>query len=234
MDKTLTIRDLPLGERPRERLKFLGARALSLRELLAIILGRGIRGAPVLKNSEDLLRRFPSLSELSECSLEDLQRLNGLGFAKACQLTACFELGRRLAFELMANKQSDQQFQALISPPQVAHTARKEIKNFHQEQCIVLSFDIRHRLIACDELSLGILNANLVHPREVFGLAIKRHAAAIILCHNHPSGDIEPSTDDLDVTDRLVTSGKIMGIELLDHVIINQSEYWSFKERNLL
>ncbi len=234
MAKLLTINSLPASDRPRERLYKSGTEALSNQELLAVILGRGTSGQPVLQQAQAILAEFGSLSELAESSPEQLMRLKGLGLAKACQLLACFELASRMTVEEQSRTVAERGPLALVSPQYIATVARAKIKDKNKEHCIVLSFDIRNKLIAADQLSVGILNANLVHPRETFALAIKRRAAAIMLAHNHPSGDLEPSADDMDITTRLTTAGKIMGIHLLDHVIISSVHYFSFKERQLL
>ncbi len=233
MSKLLTIKNLPINDRPRERLYQNGAEALSNQELLAVVLGRGNAGAPVLQQAHAILSEFGSLNVLADSSPEQLMSLNGLGMAKACQLLACFELANRLSLE-QSRHLSEAKPLALVSPQFVAAIARSKIKDKGKEHCIVLSFDIRNKLIAADELSVGILNANLVHPRETFALAIKRRAASIMLAHNHPSGDLEPSVDDLDITTRLTTAGKIMGIDLADHLIVSQTRYLSFKERQLI
>lgn len=233
MATLLTIKNMPSDDRPRERLYRSGAEALSSQELLAVILGRGTVGQPVLAQAQEILAEFGSLSVLAASSPEQLMKLKGLGMAKACQILACFELANRLSLE-QSRKVSEAKPLALVSPLYVAAIARSKIKDVNKEHCIVLSFDIRNKLIAADQLSVGILNANLVHPRETFALAIRRHAAGIMLAHNHPSGDLEPSADDLDTTARLVTAGKIMGIALLDHLIISPAQYLSFKERQLL
>jgi DNA repair protein RadC len=233
MTKLLTIKNLPADDRPRERLYQVGAEALSNQELLAVVLGRGTAGLPVLQQAQAILAEFGSLQVLSESSPEQLMHLKGLGLAKACQLLACFELAQRLALE-QSKHLSESKPLALVSAQYVAAIARSKIKDKHKEHCMVLSFDAQNKLIAADQLSVGILNSNLVHPRETFTLAIKRRAASIMLAHNHPSGDLEPSVDDLSVTTRITTAGKIIGISLLDHLIVTTTQYLSFKERQLL
>ncbi len=233
MSKLLSIKNLPLDDRPRERLYRNGPQALSGQELLAVVLGRGSATQPVLMQAQAILSEFGSLSALAEASPEQLMKLKGLGLAKACQLLACFELNNRLNLE-QSRFLGERKPLALVSPQYVAAVARSNIKDKKKEHCIVLSFDIRNKLIAADQLSVGILNANLIHPRETFALAIRRNAASIMLAHNHPSGDLEPSVDDLDITTRLTTAGKIMGIELLDHLIVSSASYLSFRERRLI
>jgi DNA repair protein RadC len=233
MDNNFSVKDLPAHERPRERLFGLGVSALSTPELLAIILGQGIRGNSVLAHAQGLLAN-QSLGVLAQKSMQDLMQMKGIGLAKASQLVACFELGWRLQMEEAHTAKSRKAAKKIISANQISNLARSKIKDFNKEYCVVLSFDIRGKLIATDELSVGVLNNSLVHPRETFGLAIARHAASIVLAHNHPSGDLEPSAEDLDITTRLVTAGKIMGIEFLDHLILSKSSYLSLREQNLL
>jgi len=230
---TLSIKSLPPGDRPRERLFREGAESLSLQELLAVILGRGTAAKPVFTQAREILTEFPSLTALAESSPEQLMEISGLGMAKACQLLACFELANRWQLE-QSRTVAERGPLALVSPQYVAAVARSKVRDGKKEHCIVLSFDVRNKLVAADQLSVGILNANLVHPRETFAVGIKRRAATIMLAHNHPSGDLEPSADDLDLTSRLTTAGRIMGIELADHIIFNRSGYLSFKERQLL
>ncbi len=220
---TFTLHDVPLAERPRERLVKYGASALSMGELVALLLGTGTSSQPVMRTATSLLQRFPELRGLSEASLEDLQSEPSIGPAKACLLLACFELARRMSFEVTGSA-------VISSPREAAQAAREHIRDFYKEHTMVLSFDARNRLIKADEISVGILNASLVHPREVFGIAIKRHAASVMLCHNHPSGDIEPSADDIELTERLATAARIIGIPLLDHLIISENKHESLKE----
>lgn len=233
MPKLLTIKNLPADDRPRERLYRNGAESLSTQELLALVLGRGTAGAPVLAQAQAILAEFGSLRALADSSPEQLMKFKGLGLAKACQLLACFELANRWQLE-HSRTLAEAKPLALVSPQYVASIARSKIKARQKEHCLVLSFDVHNKLIAADLLSVGILNANLVHPRETFALAIRRNAASIMLAHNHPSGDLEPSTDDLEITTRISTAGKIMDIALLDHLIITSTHYLSFKERQLL
>jgi DNA repair protein RadC len=234
MPKPLSIKSLPPEDRPRERLFRDGAESLSVQELLAVILGRGSAAKPVLAQAREILAEFPTLTVLAESSPEQIMKLGGLGMAKACQLLACFELANRWQLEQSRTTLAESKPLALVSPQYVAAVARSKVRDANKEHCIVLSFDVRNKLVAADRLSVGILNANLVHPRETFALGIKRHAASLMLAHNHPSGDLEPSADDLDITARLSSAGRIMGIELADHIIFSRSGYLSFKERQLL
>jgi DNA repair protein RadC len=233
MSQYLTIKQIPKTDRPRERLWHAGVHSLSIQELLAIILERGTAGLSVMQQAQQILAGFGSLAALAESTPDQLMKYKGLGLAKACQLLACFELANRLRLE-QSQQVAEKLKQEILSPAYAAAVARAKIRDNHKEHCVILTFDIRNHLISADELSVGTLNANLVHPREVFSLAMSRHAASIIVAHNHPSGDLEPSEDDIDVTDRLSTAGRIMGIELLDHIIISPTSHLSMREYNLL
>lgn len=223
MNQTPTISNLPSDERPRERLLRYGIESLSLQELLCLIFGRGF--------SQDLLVAFNSLDKLSDASIEELKKINGIGLAKACQLKACFEIGRRLKNEVKLNRNKKL---IINSPKDIFQLLRGKIINFHKEYFVVVSLDNRNKIISVDTVSIGILNSSLIHPRETFEIAIKNHAAAIILCHNHPSGELKPSKDDIIITDNLIKAGKFMGIEIYDHIIITKEEYFSFAKNRLI
>lgn len=226
-----TLHDLPQSERPRERLLKYGAEFLSLQELLALIFGRGTKGEPVMKIAQDLLSKFGSLQVIEEVSIEDLKTIKGVGTAKACQLKACFELARRLnapARHLGTLPAGRQEGRSLVSPKDIYRAVYSKIVNFHKEHLLVLSLDNRNKIIGVDTVSIGTLNSNLIHPRETFEIAIKRHAAQIILCHNHPSGELIPSEDDILITKNLVSAGNILGIKVIDHLIITKNGFCSF------
>lgn len=168
-----------------------------------------------------------------QASLEDLQTVKGIGFAKAAQLKACMEIARRKeqAGESLAESQKGN---AVVSPQAVSRLVQAKISNYAKEHFLVVSFNVRNKVIGIDTVTVGTLNASIVHPRETFDTAIRRHASHIILAHNHPSNDTEPSSQDLAITNRLAQAGKILGIELVDHIIVGQSGFLSFKERQLL
>lgn len=224
------IDGLPRQERPRERLKQFGPQALSAQELLALILSRGVQGASVANIAGQLLSRFGSLENISQASQADLQKIRGLGEAKAASLQACFELSQRLS----AAVYDEPIVRTITNPRHLFRLVRGRIANYHKEHLLVLSFDTKNHFLGSDTVSVGILNANLVHPREVFDAAIRRHAAHIILTHNHPSSDLEPSQNDLDITTRLVSCGNIMGIKVIDHLVVSKKNYFSFKEHSLI
>lgn len=230
---SFTVRDLPKSERPRERLKNIGVDKISSPELLAVILGRGIKGESVLVTVQKLIHHFGNLQNILEASLDDLMKVRGIGFAKACQLTASFELSKRLLKENLELEKERVKKNAISSPGEIVEYIKSEIEDYSKENFFVVSFDVRNRLIGIDKTSKGTLSASLVHPRETFESAIRRHAAQIIVAHNHPSGDSDPSDDDIRITKRLYEAGKIMGIELIDHIIITKDRYCSLKDKNV-
>lgn len=230
--KSFTIHDLPKSERPRERLKKFGPESLSAQELLALILGRGVRGESVSMTAQKLLSYFGSLEGIMNASLEDLQSVKGLGLAKASQLKACFEIARRVFTKSEIAEETKQK--EITSAQEIYELIKSKISNYAKEHLVVLSFDTRNKFLGMDTISVGTLNANLIHPRETFDAAIRRHAAHIIVAHNHPSGDPEPSEDDLEITKRLMESGKILGIEVMDHIIVTKNDFFSFKDRKLI
>ncbi len=233
MSKSFTIHDLPLEERPRERLVKFGEHSLSIQELLQLILGRGIAGESVAVTAQKLLTHFGSLQKLSEASIEELSQIRGIGLAKACQIRACFEIARRI-YNNGQTSNDKQKAKTILSAEDVYKLVKSKLKNYTKEHFFVLSFDTRSKFLGIDEISVGTLNANLVHPRETFEAAIHRHSAQVIITHNHPSGNPEPSKEDLEITQKLVESGKILGIEVADHVIITNKIYLSFKEEGLI
>ncbi|MBU3965407.1 DNA repair protein RadC [Patescibacteria group bacterium] len=227
MNKSFTIHDLPKEERPRERLVKLGEQALSAQELLQVILGRGIAGESVAVTAQKLLSQFGSLQKLAEASIEELSSVKGIGLAKATQIKAVFEIGRRLSTQAPPYKSKE-----LTDPKKVYQLIKSKLKDYTREHFYIIALDSRNHSIA--EVSVGSLNASIVHPREVFSEAIKNKAASVIFAHNHPSGDTEPSEDDLIITKRLVEAGKILGIEVADHIIVVKNGFLSFKEKGLL
>jgi len=229
--KAYTLHDLPADERPRERLVKYGVESLSLQELLSLIFGRGVKGESVVSISQKLITTFTSIDSLSEASIEELKGIKGLGLAKACQLKACFEISRRLRKEENSNKNKNR---IINSPKDIFPLLKEKIINFHKEYFMVVSLDNRNKVINVDTVSVGTLSSSLIHPRETFEVAIKNHAAATIICHNHPSGELKPSEDDLIVTQNLVKAGKLLGIEVSDHLIITKDGYFSFKEKKVI
>ena len=227
MSKSFTIHDLPVDERPRERLVKFGEQVLSAQELLQLILGRGIAGESVVVTAQKLLSQFGSLQRLAEASIEELSLIKGIGLAKAAQIKAAFEIGRRLFTQTLPYKNKE-----LTDPEKVYRLIKSRLKDYHKEHFYIIALNSRNHSIA--EVSVGSLNASIVHPREVFAEAIKNKAASVIFVHNHPSGDPEPSEGDLLTTKRLVEAGKILEIEVVDHIIVTSNSFLSFKERKLL
>ena len=229
LDGSFTIHDLPAEERPRERLKKHGSQALSGPELLALVIGRGVPGKSALIIAQELLKRFRNIKGVSEATLEELSVIGGIGLAKAAQLKACFELGRRQHLE-------DERPKVEITNPQsVVNAIRAKIQDKAKEHFALILLDTRNAVLHISTISMGTANASLVHPREVFKKAIAHGASSVALAHNHPSGNPEPSDDDVRLTQRLVEAGRLLGIEVLDHVIVTTTErYVSFKERGLM
>src|SRR3989338_214619 len=225
MSKSFTIHDLPKEERPRERLVKFGEQALSAQELLQLILGRGVAGESVAVTAQKLLAQFGSLQKLAEASIEELSSIKGIGLAKAAQIKAAFEISRRLSTQASSYKSKE-----LTDPEKVYRLIKSKLKDYHKEHFYIIVLNSSGYSIA--EVSVGSLNASVVHPREVFAEAIKNKAASVIFVHNHPSGDPEPSADDLEITKQLTESGKILGIEVIDHIIITKTGFISFKEKN--
>jgi len=227
MGKTFTIHDLPMEERPRERLVQFGERALSAQELLQIILGRGVAGESVATMAQKIIAKFGSLQKLAEANIEELSSIKGIGLAKATQIKAVFEIGRRVSTQIPSYKSKE-----LVEPEKVFKLIKSKIKDYHKEHFYVIALNSRNHSLA--EISVGSLDASIVHSREVFSEAIKNKAAAVIFVHNHPSGDSEPSGDDLDTTKQLAEAGKILGIEVIDHIIVTKDNYFSFKDARLI
>lgn len=205
-----------------------GAEALSSLELLSLIIGRGVPGRSVLSIAQELLETYGSIHEISQSSIEELTKIRGIGKAKAIQLKACFELGKRQELDI-AKKNF-----IINNPKSVYELVKRKIFNKSKEHLLLIILDTRNKVISISNVSTGILNSNLVHPREVYKEAIHHNAASIIIAHNHPSGNPEPSEEDKDITNRLVEAGKIVGINVLDHIIIGKDSYFSFKEKGYL
>lgn len=219
------IKSLPEEVRPRERLAARGAEALSTAELLAIVLRTGWREESALDLAQRLLAEPRGLRFLAEAGIEELGSFKGMGLAKAAQIQASVELGRRLA-------QSGCPSRPVISgPADVASLLMEEMRYLDREQFRTISLNTKNHVLFIDRISTGSLNASIVHPREVFKPAISRSAAALVLVHNHPSGDPSPSEEDMDVTRRLIEAGRILGIAILDHIVIGDGRWLSLKEQ---
>jgi DNA repair protein RadC len=224
----IKVRDVPLEERPRERLVKYGAHVCSNQELLAIILRTGSKEESVIQLAERLLTTMKGISNLREATVEELVKIKGIGPTKAIQLLATIELGKRLLNERRHEKQ------AIRSPKDGADYVMEDLRHLSQEHFVALYLNTKNQVIHQQTVFIGSLNASIVHPREVFKEALKRSAASLVCFHNHPSGDPTPSREDIEVTKRLVDCGIMLGIEVLDHIIIGDKKYVSLKEKGLV
>ncbi len=222
-----TIRELPASERPRERLQHYGASALSNGELLAIILRTGTGGENVLDMAQRLLSTYRGLAGLARASFGELAREHGVGKAKTAQIQAAFELGRRL---LVASPDERPQ---ISSPADAANLLMPEMELLEQERLRTLLLDTKHRLLASPTVYVGNVNTSVIRVAELFREAIRLNCVALIVAHNHPSGDPTPSPEDIRVTEQIVQAGKLLDIEVLDHLVIGRQRYVSLKERGL-
>nr|WP_304413184.1 DNA repair protein RadC [Paucisalibacillus sp. EB02] len=225
---SIMIKDVPKEDRPRERLLNLGANHLSNQELLAILLGSGSRDESVMALANRLLMHFEGLKLLKDATIEELTAIKGIGSAKGVLILSALELGKRLS-QYKPNERY-----VIRSPEDGADYVMEELRNLNQEHFVVLFLNTKNQIIHRQTIFIGSLNASIVHPREVFREAVKRSAASIIVAHNHPSGDPTPSQEDIHVTRRLAESGKMIGIELLDHLVIGDRNFVSLKEKGYL
>jgi DNA repair protein RadC len=219
----MKIKDLAKIDRPREKLEKYGAAKLANAELLAVLLGSGIRGLNVVELSRKIVKLIAK-NGAEKIKLEDLLKEKGLGKAKALQIIAALELGKRMN----PGKKPE------ILAPEDIWKLCGDFRGSKKEHFAVFYLDTMNTLIERQIISIGTLNASLVHPREVFEPAVSLHAAGIIAVHNHPSGNIEPSQDDLAITKRLTDAGKILGIILTDHIILTANDFTSFKNKGMI
>jgi DNA repair protein RadC len=221
------ITDMAADERPRERLGKLGPQALSNAELLAILLRVGVTGENAVQVGQRLLQTFGGLAGLHRATFDEVRAQHGIGDAKAAQIKAAIELGRRLTLE------SPEERPAINSPAEAAALVQYEMSGLEQEHLRVILLDTRNRVLDIVEIYRGSVNSSQVHIGEVFKPAIRRNATAIIVIHNHPSGDPTPSPDDVAVTRAILQAGKLLDIDVLDHMVIGQGRWVSLKERGL-
>jgi DNA repair protein RadC len=217
MNRGLLIRELPYSERPRERLLAEGPDMLNKSQLIAILLRTGMKGISAISVGEQLLSKFGTLDNLSRATVPELRTVKGIGRDKAVTLVAAFTLARLMAKEIR------QEAPTLDTPDRVADLLREENRVYEVEQFQVVLLNTRRRLIRVEKVSQGTLDTILVHPREVFKLAITANAAAVVLAHNHPSGDPTPSEADIKVTRDLIRAGQLLKIDVLDHVILGRA-----------
>jgi DNA repair protein RadC len=217
------ITDLPKALMPREKMINSGPESLLDRELLAILLGTGMKNRDVLKVSEEILNRCP-VRKLLGLNYEELVKVKGIGDAKATTILAAFELGKRALDKYDVTM-------PMIDSPQRAMDQLTKLKTAKKEFFVVLYLNARNQLVHRETISMGTVNSSLVHPREVFEPAIKYLAVSVILAHNHPSGELIPSEEDRTITQRLIDAGKILGIDVLDHLLVTKRGFESFKEK---
>lgn len=225
---TVLIRDLPEDQRPRERLAAEGPEVLDDSSLLAILLRTGTRRVSAIALAQQLLERFGGLRGVASASVHELSQISGLGLAKAAQLKAALELGKRVS------TRPAEPAPEIRSPADAARCVMERLRYEKKEKFVVLLLNARSRLIRISTVSVGTLTANLVHPREVFAEAITNGAECIILVHNHPSGEPTPSKEDRDITERLYHAGELMGVKVADHIIIGEGKFLSMAQEGLM
>lgn len=216
------IRDLPEEEKPREKLRKHGPAALKNHELIAVILGSGTRKEGILELSQRIMSQYGNQAIFSEGDVGKVEKVLGLSPVRACQVVAAFELGRRLF---------GRQYEVFLRSPEEVFQYARDIARLKKEHFRGLYLDTRNKLLKDEIISIGTLNTSLAYPRDVFSPALENHAAAVILIHNHPSGDPSPSKDDIELTKRIYQASKILEIDFLDHVIIGDERYVSLKEK---
>ena len=227
---TLLVRDLPVDERPRERLLSEGAASLSNTELLAVLLRTGVKNDSALRVAEKVLALYKErgLAAITQMSAKELSSIKGVGMAKAATILAAVELGRRLALKAAEART------VVHGPADAASYVMPRFRFERREHFAVLLLNAKNHILALKTISVGTLTSSVVHPREVFQAAIEQSAASVILVHNHPSGDPAPSGEDLAVTRRMVEAGEIMDIPVLDHVIVGYDKFISLKEEGMI
>lgn len=227
-EKRMTVKELPSDDRPREKLLHKGAESLSDAELIAILLRTGRKGKSVLEISQELINDEKNLALLATRSVKSLTKISGIGNDKAVTLAAAFELSRRILSQ--SKWRSDKK---ITSPQDIADIFIPILRDEVKEKFMVVCLNSANKVIKYETISVGNLNSSVVHPREIFKVAIDNNSASIILIHNHPSGNPEPSNEDIRITKKLVESGKILEIPVFDHVIIAGETYTSFVEKRL-
>ena len=228
-NKKLKVKELPLDDRPREKLILRGAQNLSDAELVAILLRTGKKGKSVIEIARELIHSERNLAMLATKTIDSLQKISGIGKDKAATLAAAFELSRRVLSQskFLLNKK-------VTSPQEIAEVFIPLLRDETKEKFIVVCLNSANKIIKHETISIGNLNSSIVHPREIFKVAIDCNSASIILIHNHPSGNPEPSNEDIRITQKIVESGKILDIPVFDHLIIAGETYTSFVEKRLI
>lgn len=223
-----TIKDFDLNDRPREKLIRLGSEALTDEELLAIIIGSGTKEKNVIELSREILDKF-TYDDLYDIEVEELRAISGIKDAKASCIVASLKFGKRIA-----KRASEKSITKISSSEDIYNYLKHDLQDKKNEYFFAILLDTKNVIISREEISKGTLDRSIVHPREAFKAAIKKSAKSIIFAHNHPSGDIKPSADDLMTTRRLVEAGELLDIEVLDHIIIGKNDYYSFRRENLI
>lgn len=224
----IKVKEMPIDEKPREKAFRYGIESLSNRELIAILLRNGYAGVSVLELSDHVLQKANGLGNLASMPLNELMEIKGISKVKALELMTCFELSKRVSSQVLFSTLSAN------SPSCVAEYMNKKIGNKQQEHFVVLFLDTKNQLIKEETIFIGSLNKSVIHAREIFKAAIANSSAKIMLVHNHPSKVCIPSEQDIKVTARLLEAGKLVGIEVLDHIIVGGNTYYSFKEHQLM
>lgn len=224
----LTLKEYPEELRPRERLCRYGVQSLSDRELIALLLATGSRNTTALELAESILTRYKGLRGLVNITIEELSSFPGIGKAKGAKILSAIELGKRISIK------ESKLHPVIKSPEDVSNLMMEEMCYLDREHFKVLLLNTKGQVMSCETISIGSLNSSLVHPREVFKLAIKKSTASMILLHNHPSGDPTPSREDIEVSKRIIEAGELLGIKVLDHIIIGDKKYCSLKEKGFI
>ena len=222
----MRIRELPNNERPREKLAKCGVKNLSNSELLAIILRTGSKEENILELSNKIFGKY-NLRQLSKLSLNQIQKEKGIGFAKACQILAWFEFGKRL------NSFNEEEKPIIKRAKDVAKLFLSEMGNLDKENFKGVFLDTRNKILRHETIFIGTLNESIIHPRDIFKIALEENAASVIFLHNHPAGNLEPSEEDIKTTKELIEAGNLLGINVLDHLIIGKNKYLSMQEEKL-
>ncbi len=223
-----TIKELPEEERPREKLLSKGAEFLSNAELLALIIRTGSREKTAVELAQHIINFFGGLKNLINLSCEELKTVKGVGKAKAAQISSLVELSKRIS------KTKVEKGKTIFTPSKAAEILMEDMRYLEQEVVKTVLLDVKNKIIKIAEITKGGLSSSIVHPRDVFKEAIRKNSAAIIMAHNHPSGEPTPSSEDIRISKKIAKSGTILGIELVDHIIIGDGKYVSLKEEDLI
>jgi len=222
------IKEMPTLERPREKMINYGSNTLSNAELIAILIGSGNAKKNAIELSSEIINNFGGLIALTDITHEELTSIRGIGDAKACNILAALELNKRVSAYALKKRLK------ITSPNDVCNIFMDELRYDKKEKFIIVLLNTKSEIISKELISIGNLNSSIVHPREVYKYAIKKSAASVLFIHNHPSGNPDPSKNDKNITRRLTEVGEIIGINVVDHIIIGNNRYFSFKENNLI